>query len=85
MAGRNFLQKQKENQPNQIRIDAVVAPAHARALLLPWLEAKIKLVLGSSESAFLRLLDQVLKVTTGSLNASLHAFAHILPRVVVWN
>ena len=45
MAGRNFLQKQKENQPNQIRIDAVVAPVHARALMLPWLEVKIKLVL----------------------------------------
>ena len=41
-------------------------------------EVKIKLVLGSSESAFLRLLDQVLKVTTGSRNASLRAFAHIL-------
>ena len=46
-------------------------------------EVKIKLVLGSSESAFLRLLDQVLKVTTGSLNASLRAFLHILLRVVV--
>ena len=47
-------------------------------LIYKVVEVKIKLVLGSSESAFLRLLDQVLKVTTGSLNASLCAFAHIL-------
>ena len=32
MAGKNFLRLKKENQPNQRRIDAAVAPAHARAL-----------------------------------------------------
>ena len=37
MAGQNFLRIQKENQPNQNCRYVPQAPAHARALLAPWL------------------------------------------------
>ena len=66
----HILNNFTDNKLTKCNLDAI--------LISKVVEVKIKLVLGSSESAFLRLLDQVLKVTTGSLNASLRAFAHIL-------